>query len=409
MRVVVFSHGHPTFNKGGGEIAAWNLYRAIDAAPGHDAWFIARSERANMHLGAHVAMLGEREFLVSGQADCAELSATIPLDDDSDFVTLLRAIDPDVLHFHHYYLLGLETIRAARRACPRARIVLTLHDYMGICANMGQMLKTSGTLCHQASPRECAQCFPDRSPEDFFLRERYVRNHFALVDDFISPSRFLAGRYAEWGLPPDRLHVIENCLVGGVRPPSRAIAPGEGRSRFAYIGQINPFKGVDLVLEAFARLPRRVRERVTLDVYGAGLELQTAAYRSRVDALLAESGRTVQLHGAYDQREIGAILGAIDWVVMGSVWWENSPLVIQEAHQYGRPVICPDIGGMSEKVEEGVGGRKYRAADAASLASLVASVQADETGYEALCARLPTPAGSEACVRSHLSVYGPRS
>lgn len=408
MRVVVFSHGHPTFNKGGGEIAAWNLYRAIDATPGHEAWFIARSERANLHLGAHVAMLGEREFLVSGQADCAELSATMPLDDDSDFATLLRAIDPDVLHFHHYYLLGLETIRAARRACPRARVVLTLHDYMGICANMGQMLKTSGRLCHQASPRECAQCFPDRSPEDFFLRERYVRNHFALVDDFISPSRFLAGRYVDWGLPRARLHVIENGLFDGVRLPVRTIAPGEGRSRFAYIGQINPFKGVDLVLEAFARLPRRVRERVTLDVYGTGLEWQTPEYRSRVDSLLAECGRTVQLHGAYDQREIGAILGGIDWVVMGSVWWENSPLVIQEAHQYGRPVICPDIGGMAEKVEEGVGGRTYRVADAASLAALVASVQADESGYDALCSRLPSPAGLEACVRSHLSVYGIR-
>ena len=30
MRVLVFSHGHPLFSKGGGEIAAYNLFRAFN-------------------------------------------------------------------------------------------------------------------------------------------------------------------------------------------------------------------------------------------------------------------------------------------------------------------------------------------------------------------------------------------
>ena len=30
MRVLVFSHGHPSFSKGGGEIAAYNLFRALN-------------------------------------------------------------------------------------------------------------------------------------------------------------------------------------------------------------------------------------------------------------------------------------------------------------------------------------------------------------------------------------------
>src|SRR5262245_9186882 len=85
MRGVGFSHGHPTFNKGGGELAAWNLYRAIQQSAGNEAWFIARTDTANLHLGTHVAAVNEREFLVSGQADCAELSATMPLGDNSDF------------------------------------------------------------------------------------------------------------------------------------------------------------------------------------------------------------------------------------------------------------------------------------------------------------------------------------
>jgi len=43
-------------------------------------------------------------------------------------------------------------------------------------------------------------------------------------------------------------------------------------------------------------------------------------------------------------------------------------LVIQEAFHYGRPVICSDIGGMAEKVRDGVNGLHFKAGDSASLA-----------------------------------------
>jgi glycosyltransferase involved in cell wall biosynthesis len=61
----------------------------------------------------------------------------------------------------------------------------------------------------------------------------------------------------------------------------------------------------------------------------------------------------------------------LDWVVVPSVWWENSPLVIQEAFHFGKPVICSDIGGMAEKVRDGVDGLHFRAADPRSLAEVI--------------------------------------
>jgi glycosyltransferase involved in cell wall biosynthesis len=62
----------------------------------------------------------------------------------------------------------------------------------------------------------------------------------------------------------------------------------------------------------------------------------------------------------------------VDWVVVPSVWWENSPLVIQEAFLHRRPVICSDIGGMAEKVTDGVNGLHFAAGDPASLAETIA-------------------------------------
>jgi glycosyltransferase involved in cell wall biosynthesis len=57
--------------------------------------------------------------------------------------------------------------------------------------------------------------------------------------------------------------------------------------------------------------------------------------------------------------------------VVPSRWWENSPLVIQEAFIHGRPVICSDVGGMAEKVRDGVDGMHFRVGNASSLASVL--------------------------------------
>ncbi len=58
----------------------------------------------------------------------------------------------------------------------------------------------------------------------------------------------------------------------------------------------------------------------------------------------------------------------VDWVVVPSIWWETGPLVVMEAFQYGRPVICSDIGGMSKRVTDGVNGLHFRRRDAEDLA-----------------------------------------
>ena len=60
-------------------------------------------------------------------------------------------------------------------------------------------------------------------------------------------------------------------------------------------------------------------------------------------------------------------MAEVDWVVVPSRWWENSPLVIQEAFLHSRPVICSDIGGMAEKVTDRVNGLHFGVGDPPSL------------------------------------------
>ncbi|HWK54498.1 MAG TPA: glycosyltransferase [Hyphomicrobiales bacterium] len=380
MRVVVISHGHPRFGKGGGEIAAYNLYRGLDALPGVDAWFIARAPQKLLHLGTPLAMVAPREYLIAGEASEEQLVATVELGPDHDVARLLRQINPDVVHFHHYYKLGVELLRVARNACPNAKLLLTLHEYMAICLNHGTMVKTDGRLCYRYEPRECLNCLPELDDADvFFLREQYLKSFFKLVDRFVAPSNFLAQRYQDWGLPAPCITVLENGIVAGQRLPPRPLAAGESRSRLAFFGQMHPFKGLDLIIESLAGLPKALRRQLSLDVYGHGLELMQGEYPKRLKQLLEDHTDFVHYHGSYDQEELPRLMAETDWVVLGSTWWENSPLVIQEAYKFGRPVLCPDLGGMAEKVPDGQGGLHYRARDPISLRRLVQRLLQERT------------------------------
>ena len=132
------------------------------------------------------------------------------------FERFLADCRPDVINFHHVMGFGVQALRAARRALGDVPIVFTLHEYLMICANHGQMIKArSGALCSKASPSECGVCFPEIGPANLMRRELFIKSFLAEVDAFVSPSRFLLGRFADWGLPRAKLVMIENGLDGG--------------------------------------------------------------------------------------------------------------------------------------------------------------------------------------------------
>ena len=93
-----------------------------------------------------------------------------------------------------------------------------------------------------------------------------------------------------------------------------------------------------------------------------------------------------------------------DYLLIPSRWWENSPVVIQEAFAAGLPVICSGIGGMAEKVKDGVSGLHFRVNDPVDLARVILA-GANSTLHEKLRTNLPSPFGAEEMARRYLSVY----
>ena len=355
-RILTMAHAHPDFSLGGGEIAAYNLYKAYKANPDVEAsWFLGRADRGRGTTG-QISLRRPDEYLwEQGVASWHSMTAAHPESVTTWFADLLRALKPTVVHTHHYAHLGLEYLRVVKEVDPSIKLVMTLHEYMAICQNNGQMIKTgSFNLCSRSSPDECRACFPNHTVEDFWLRKHRFMGFFDLVDQFVSPSEFLKQRYVDWGLPADKIAVIENGQSDEPPLPPRPLAEGEKRNRFGFFGQINPFKGLDVVLRALNDMTPEERKQIVLEVHGANLENQTPEFQEKIEKLctpLIEEG-VVQWVGPYQPHELRDRMTGVDWVVVPSIWWENSPMVIQEAYACGRPLLVSDIGGMREKIKD---------------------------------------------------------
>lgn len=404
-RVLIVSHGHPDLNKGGAEVVAHHLFEELKRQ-GFEVLLLSRVAGPAHGGSTFSSRRGSDELLFhTAMHDFFNFRSAHPAHVWRDFRELLARFRPDVVHFHHYMHMGLELIQEVRNTCPDARVVFTIHEYGAICANQGQMIKT-GTLelCHESSPADCASCFPNRSPSDFFLRKRYIQAIFDQVDQFISPSEFLKRRYVEWGLPASKIAVLENGQPAIEPLPPRPLAGGECRGRFAFFGQINPYKGIDVLLEAFSLLDEETRERVHLEIHGANLEAQAKEFQARIRDLLGTTEEVATLRGPYDHADLGRLMASIDWVIVPSIWWENSPMVIQEAFSHGRPVIVSDIGGMAEKVRAG-GGLTFRARSARDLADVVAAAAEDDGLFEQTRTAIEPAPSLVDWVTAHLSMY----
>ena len=404
QRILIVSHGHPDHSKGGAEVAAYNLFKEFERQ-GLDTLFLARSDQPSHGGSAFSTINSDREILFhTHMSDFFLFQSGNKKHVWQDFRGLLEKYRPTVVHFHHYIHMGLELIREVKNTLPDARIVVTLHEYLAICANNGQMVKPGKQmkLCYKSSPTDCARCFPERSAADFFLREKYIKSIFELVDKFVSPSHFLIDRYKQWGIPEEKMIMIENGQPEVDAPPPRPLAEGEVRGRFAFFGQINPFKGVDVMLEAFSLLPDDVKEKVHLDIHGANLEAQAPEFQEKIQGLLDDLGEVVTLHGPYDSHEMERLLAQTDWSIIPSVWWENSPMVIQESFNHGRPLIGSDIGGMKEKVTDGKSGYLFRTRSAIDLTRLIEKVSHDQSGWDFIASNVDKPVSVKECAQLHL-------
>lgn len=400
-RIAIVSHTHPSVSKGGAEIAAYTLFKGLRKL-GADVLFIAgcgEADRGRIHLGGD----GERVLF----HDAPRYEHFYQLASPSlgrNLATMLMAERVGLVNFHHYLFLGLDAVRFAKKEAGAVSVV-TLHEYLAICHHHGQMVtRPARALCERASVESCGECFPEMDRTQFALRRDRFLSAFRSVDRFVSPSGFLADRYTAWGLERDRIEVIENGLAGSVGAAAPRRRAQDSPWVFGYFGQINQFKGVDVLLRACDLLAKRkdLAGALQIRIHG-NLVGQAPSFVERFEKAVSKYP-FLSYAGPYSNGMVRELMSSCDYVVVPSTWWENSPLVIQEAYAAGCPVVCSGIGGMAEKVVDGVSGLHFRPGDAADLLRVL-SMAADGNVHGGLTNGLPNPSTDEEMAVRYLECF----
>jgi glycosyltransferase involved in cell wall biosynthesis len=386
MKILVIAHGHPKFSPGGGEVAAYSMYKALKKA-GNEAYFLAWNNTAGAgDMGRPIEQITSDEWMISTKTEFFTFSS-INEEAINAYKVLLESLKPDIVHFHHFIHLGIELPKLTKSILTKVKVFMTLHEYLLICANNGQMITTKGELCYQSSPEACNKCFPQKTPESFFMREGYIKNCLAAVDHFFSPSEFLRGRFIQWGLPTEKITYLENILSLDVLT-SKKVKP-ELIKEFGYFGQINYYKGLDILLDAFV-IMKKTAPDARLHINGHISEINSPEYRKLLEQKIQELGNSVMFNGTYNKETLKARMDQVGWLVMSSRWWENAPVVIQEAWANKLPIIVPNIGGMLESAEIQEGGVAYEARNVESLArELTEASKMSMSDYGTIAKELP--------------------
>ena len=338
---------------------------------------------------------------VAGQSNIAELEYCNRLF-EGRLRRLLEKWQPDLVHFFHLKNLSASSIDVCRSL--HVPMLLTPTDFWLICPT-SQLLLPDGSLCagpdrygvnclrHAVANTQSAtvgrifsaipdalvaggirvagfpglkQLAPFSWVNALARRADYLRQRAKWLDCIVAPTRFMEQILVSNGVSSEKL-VYRRFGINLTGFDSPVTGRGSLESlRIGFIGSLAHPKGAHVLLEAVRRIPPGIELEVQL--FG-----NPHVYPDYVESLLELAGDDPRICfcGTFPNEEIARVLSDMDVLVIPSVWYENTPLVIYSAQAAGCPVVASDLGGMSEVVRENVDGLLFPPGDSSALASIL--------------------------------------
>lgn len=262
------------------------------------------------------------------------------LEHGPDMVRLRRrAREADVVHFQWLPVQWLD-----RHLLPRRPVVLTAHDLL---------------------PRE---------PRP--LQARAQRRLYDAVDAVVAHSDYGRRQLVErLGVPEQKVNVIRHGAFDYLTRIPAAPLPAELQDPAApvamFFGLLRPYKGLDVLLEAWRALPGSAHDGRQLWIVG----------RPRMDvaALKAAAPENVRwVERFVSDAELAACFRRADLLVLPYLGTDRFDFsgVLATALAFGKPAVVSDVGGFGELAAAG-GARVVRAQDARSLAATLGELLGD--------------------------------
>ena len=368
MRVALFTNNYLPFC-GGVTVSVETLRAGLEAA-GHEAWVFGPR-----FAGAPESRPRVVRYPSIPAMTYPEFALAVPY--SRRIARRVAALDFDVFHAHHPFLLGPAARRLARRA--RRPLVFTYHTRY----------------------EKYAHYVPLRRPLVEALALALSRRFAASADAVIAPSAVIRDELQARGVAAPIAVVPTGVDPSHFRPGERAAAraglglPAED-PLLLYVGRLDREKSVDRVLLAFERVASTL-PAARLVLVGRGTEAERLG---RLAGALSGADRICFL-GARPHATLPLYYQAADVFLFASET-ETQGLVLAEAAACGVPAVAVSAPGCDEVVRDGETGVLTKS-DPAALAEAAIGLLLDPARRRSMGARAREVAVREFDVRLQIA------
>lgn len=259
----------------------------------------------------------------------------------------LQRWHPDVIHFQWLPFPAVDMF-FLQRFNKIAPIILTIHDTKPFHGSPSSWFQLVGL-------RSALKCF-DHYIVHTLYSKKVLMHQLALLERQVTV------------IP----HGVFNYYCEMVSNESLQLTPQVVRNkRILFFGTLKPYKGLDVLLKAFARLPVPLANETALQIVGQPKmpveSLHALAERLKIEARVFWDLRFVE------EREVAIYFANSDIIVLPYRRIDQSG-VLMVALAFSKPVVASRIGGFEETIDDGVHGFLVEPGDVESLTRALAHI-----------------------------------
>jgi glycosyltransferase involved in cell wall biosynthesis len=295
----------------------------------------------------------------------------------SKISVLLDEFSPDIAHLHsiYHHISPSILLELKRRRIPT---VMTVHDFHLIAPN--HTLFHNGKICEITKPdkyfksilHKCVKnsyfaSFLDAAEHYFHkILNIYEKN----IDAFICPSIFYQNKLIEYGIPKQKL-----CVINSYYDIKKNNSPTKNGRYILYFGRLSEEKGLQFLLNVMKNIPK-----INLLIAGQGPLSKILKNRIKIEKI-----NNVKIVGFKYDSQLEKLIRDCKFTILPSLCYENFPLSILESFSYKKPVVASNIGGITEIITNNQNGLLFTAENISDCLTQINKLWLKSNFYNKLC------------------------
>ncbi|MFK5938493.1 MAG: glycosyltransferase family 4 protein [Sulfurimonas sp.] len=284
----------------------------------------------------------------------------------ADLKQQLKLLKPDIIYVHQ--VKDIEIFKELLEI--DIPVVAFVHDHKHFCLREHKYTTIGNKTCTKVVGIECYTCLGFINKKSSFpyisinsvSNIRAIQNLLKKFDHIVVASDYMKGHLL--------LHEFEEKKISKITLFSKLennlefknIIPNE--KRFLFVGQLVRGKGVDTLLNAFAKLQNN---ESGLDICGDGKQRQELEEQAKNLGISSK----IRFHGKVTADELSHYYANAYAVIIPSRAPETFNLVGVEAMKHAKAVIATGVGGINEWLVEGRNGFSFPSNDDNKLALIL--------------------------------------